>query len=48
MTNEQAIRLFEEFNRYGYITCPECGEYIEIDADCGCGWLNELMESGMV
>ena len=49
MTDEQAIKLFEEFNERGYISCPECGEHIEIDCDvCPCGWVNCIMAAGMV
>ena len=49
MTNEQAIEMFEEFNERGYITCPECGEHIEIDTEeCSCGWVNMIMAAGMV
>jgi len=49
MTNEQAIEMFEEFNERGYITCPECGEHIEIDTEeCSCGWVNMIFAAGMV
>ena len=49
MTDEQAIKLFEEFNENGCITCPECGERIEIDCDvCSCGWENMILAAGMV
>lgn len=49
MDNTLAIKLFEEFNKTGLISCPECGERIEIDApSCSCGWANELIGAGMV
>ncbi len=33
----------------GYITCRQCGNRIEPDAEkCYCGWLNPLVEKGFV
>jgi hypothetical protein len=43
------IALLREANEGGYMTCPECGEHIEVDCpECSCGWENELMANGMV
>ncbi len=39
----------EESLKYGYITCDECGNHIEIDCDvCVCGWENPVMLAGLV
>ena len=33
--------LLEQAIMDGYITCPECGNHLEIDAaSCCCGWEN--------
>ena len=33
----------------GIIECPECGASIEPDAhECLCGWVNPLIEAGMI
>ena len=33
----------------GVIECPECGNKIEPDCDaCPCGWINPVVEMGMI
>ena len=34
---------------HGGLECPECGEMIEPEAgSCPCGWVNPLMEEGLI
>ena len=41
--------LMQEAMEEDSITCQECGEVLEVDAKtCDCGWVNPLVESGLV
>ena len=42
-------RLMEEAMTEESITCPECGEILEVDdAKCPCGWENLLVSERLV
>jgi len=32
------LGLLKQFEEYGYCICPECGNNVEIDGECECGW----------
>jgi len=41
--------LMQEAMLEDSITCPECGEILEVDAaKCDCGWENPLVKEGLV
>jgi len=41
--------LMKEAMEEESITCPECGEILEVDADkCSCDWENPLVKMGLV
>ena len=41
--------LMEEAMEEDCITCPECGEIMEVsDPKCECGWENLLVKKGLV
>ena len=41
--------ILEQAVMDGMITCPKCGNNIEPDAEeCICGWLNPIVEMGMI
>lgn len=41
--------LLEQAATEGVITCRDCGNAIEVDAEgCYCGWENPLLELGLV
>lgn len=43
------MNVLEQAAMEGMITCPDCGNNIEPDADeCHCGWKNPLIELGMI
>ena len=41
--------LLKEVVDNGYVTCRQCGNRMESDAEkCYCGWLNPLVAEGFV
>jgi len=41
--------LLEEAVLDGAITCPNCGNRLEVDAEeCHCGWKNPLTTYGLI
>ena len=41
--------LLEQAVHQGFITCPDCDNRIEPDAEsCYCGWLNPLVKDGWI
>lgn len=46
---ELLSELMEEAMEEGSITCPDCGEILEVDEEkCLCGWGNLLVSQGLV
>ncbi|HME54914.1 MAG TPA: hypothetical protein VKM55_22100 [Candidatus Lokiarchaeia archaeon] len=43
------MKLLREALEEGVITCPDCGNEIEPDAEeCCCGWRNPLLTQGLI
>ena len=41
--------ILRQASEEGIITCPECGNSIEPDCEeCSCGWINPLIEGGLI
>lgn len=41
--------ILEDATFKGIITCPECGNHLEPDAEkCSCGWINPLLGMGLI
>ncbi|MHA2023328.1 MAG: hypothetical protein ACTSWQ_06670 [Candidatus Thorarchaeota archaeon] len=36
--------MLEQAVVHGMIECPDCGNMVEPDGDCYCGWKNPLLE----
>lgn len=50
MVDKQLLdELMEEAMREDSITCPECGDILEVDTvKCDCGWENPLVSEGLI
>jgi hypothetical protein len=46
--SDELLEQMEMWVNEGIIECPECGQCIETDVHCPCGWKNPLLLLGMI
>lgn len=46
--SDALLEEMEQWVNEGVIDCPKCGNRIETDSHCCCGWKNPLLLLGMI
>jgi len=46
--SDDLLEEMEQWVNDGVIDCPKCGNLIETDSHCCCGWKNPLLLLGMI